>query len=102
MKTPRRQAPVHPGEILAAKFLTPLGLTPYRVAVDCGIRPPRFYEIVRGKRNLTADTALRLGRYFGTSAQFWMNLQGAYELAQAEDALGASLARQVKVLPRSA
>ncbi len=64
-RTPRRQAPVHPGEILAAKFLTPLGLTPYRVAVDCGVRPPRFYEIVRGKRSLTADTALRLGRYFG-------------------------------------
>ena len=102
MKTPRRHAPVHPGEILAEKFLRPLGLTPYRVAVDCGLRPPRFYEIVRGQRAITADTALRLGRYFGTSPQFWLNLQTAYDLAVAEDALGADLARHVKVLPRSA
>jgi addiction module HigA family antidote len=102
MRPPRRHAPVHPGEILAEKFLTPLGMTPYRVAVDCGLRPPRFYEIVRGHRGITADTALRLGRYFGTSAQFWMNLQTAYDLAVAEDTLGAELARQVKVLPRSA
>jgi antitoxin HigA-1 len=102
MRRPRRHAPVHPGEILANKFLGPLGLTSYRVAVDCGLRPPRFYEIVHGQRAITADTALRLGRYFGTSPQFWMNLPAAYDLAVAEDTLGAELARQVKVLPRSA
>jgi addiction module HigA family antidote len=102
MKTPRRHAPVHPGEILADKFLEPRGLTSYRVAVDCGLRPPRFYDIVHGRRSITADTALRLARYFGTSAQFWMNLQAAYDLAVAEDTIGPAITRQVKMLPRSA
>jgi addiction module HigA family antidote len=102
MRTPRRHAPVHPGEILAEKFLTPFGLIPYRVAVDCGLRPLRFYAIVRGQRAITADTALRLGRYFGVSPQFWMNLQATYDLAVAEDTLGATLAQQVKVRARSA
>jgi addiction module HigA family antidote len=102
MKAPRRHAPVHPGEILSEKFMKPLGLTVYRVAVDCGVRPPRIHAIVHGQRGITADTALRLGRYFGTSAQFWMNLQAAYDLAVAEDTLGTRLMQQVKVLPRSA
>ena len=102
MRTPRRHAPVHPGEILAEKFLKPAGLTVYRVAVDCGLRPPRINEIVHGQRAITADTALRLGRYFGTSAQFWMNLQTAYDLALAEDRLGTLLVKHVKVLPRTA
>jgi addiction module HigA family antidote len=102
MRPPRRHAPVHPGEILAEKFLKPLDLSVYRVALDCGLRPPRIHEIVLGKRAITADTALRLGRYFGVSPQFWMNLQTAYDLAVAEDRLGQDLRKHVKVLPRSA
>jgi addiction module HigA family antidote len=102
MKVRRRHRPVHPGKILSEEFMKPLGLTSYRVAVDCGLRPPRIHQIVHGQRGITADTALRLGRYFGTSAQFWMNLQAAYDLAVAEDKLGGTLMRQVKVLPRSA
>jgi addiction module HigA family antidote len=102
MKAPRRHAPVHPGEVLSEKFMKPLGLTAYRVAVDCGLRPPRIHAIVHGQRGISADTALRLGRYFGVTPQFWLNLQAAYDLAVAEDALGVRLMRQVKVLPRSA
>jgi addiction module HigA family antidote len=71
--------PITPGEILKEEFLVPMELSQYRVAKDIHVSPRRINEIVKGKRAITADTALRLGRYFGTTAQFWLNLQGSYE-----------------------
>ncbi len=71
----KRLAPIHPGEILQDEFITPPGITRHRLAVSIGVPPRRINEIVHGKRRITADTALRLGRYLGTSAQFWINLQ---------------------------
>lgn len=76
----KRLAPIHPGEILQDEFITPLGITQHRLAVSIGVPPRRINEIVHGKRRITADTALRLGRYLGTSAQFWINLQSHYDL----------------------
>lgn len=93
-------APVHPGEILLAEFLEPLGLSQYRLALTIHVPPRRINEIVLGKRAISADTALRLGRFFGTSAQFWMNLQSRYDLEVAEDELGERLHQEVGVLAR--
>jgi addiction module HigA family antidote len=73
----------HPGEILKTEFMQPLSLSAWRLARDLGVPPPRINDIVRGKRGISANTALRLGRYFGTSAQFWLNLQNRYDLALA-------------------
>ncbi|MET3922375.1 HigA family addiction module antitoxin [Arthrobacter sp. UYEF20] len=84
-------APIHPGEILQEEFIEPLGITQNRLAVAIRVPPRRINEIVHGKRRITADTALRLGRYFGTSAQFWINLQSHYDLEMELDALGDSL-----------
>lgn len=85
-RAPRRaQPPIHPGEILDAEFLQPLGLTQYRVALDIGVPPRRINEIVLGKRAISADTALRLSDYFGNSAEFWMNLQVRYDLERERD-----------------
>lgn len=89
--------PVHPGEVLLEEFLKPMGLSQSRVALDIGVHPRRINEIVLGKRSLTADTALRLGRYFGVSPQFWLGLQRDYDLDIAEEALGERLEREVKV-----
>jgi addiction module HigA family antidote len=89
---------ITPGEILEADFLKPLGLSQYRLAKDIGVPARRINEIVKGKRAITADTALRLGRYFKMSAQFWLNLQSHYELELAENRLGRRLEREVKVL----
>lgn len=89
--------PVHPGEVLLEEFLKPMGLSQNRVALDIGVHPRRINEIVLGKRSLTADTALRLGRYFGVSPQFWLGLQRDYDLDIAEEALGERLEREVKV-----
>ena len=83
--------PIHPGEVLMEDFIEGFGITQNRLAVAIGVPPRRVNEIVHGKRGITADTAMRLARYFGTSAQFWMNLQTRYELDRAEDALGATL-----------
>lgn len=83
--------PIHPGEILQEEFLEPLGVTQNRLAVSIGVPPRRINEIVHGKRRVTADTALRLGRFFGTSAQFWINLQTHYDLERELDALGSEL-----------
>lgn len=83
--------PVHPGEILNEEFLKSLGVSQYRLATDIGVPPRRINEIVLGKRGISADTALRLGRYFGTSPQFWMNLQGRYDLETQKDLIGAQL-----------
>ena len=77
--------PIHPGEILMFEFLEPLGVSQHRVAVAIGVPPRRINEIVHGKRGITADTALRLGRYFGLDPQFWLNLQSRYEIELAHD-----------------
>lgn len=83
--------PIHPGEILLEEFLNPLGVSQYRLAVDTGVSPRRINEIVLGKRGITADTALRLGHYFATTPQFWMNLQARYDLQTEEDRIGAEI-----------
>lgn len=83
--------PVHPGEILMEDFMVGHGLSQNRVARDIGVPPRRINEIVHGKRAVSADTALRLGRYFGTSAQFWLNLQDRYDLDVETDRLGPTL-----------
>lgn len=88
--------PIHPGEHLA-EFLEENGITQYRLARDISVPPRRINEIVRGKRAITADTALRLGRYFGTSPEFWMNLQDHYELERAQRVLGDRLDQEVRI-----
>ncbi|WP_305046599.1 HigA family addiction module antitoxin [Geoalkalibacter sp.] len=87
--------PVHPGEILLEDFLKPMEITRYRLAKSIGVPQRRVDEICAGKRAITADTALRLARFFGTDAQSWMNLQSAYDLQVAEDALADRLKREV-------
>ena len=101
MPTPT-MPPVHPGEILAEEFLGPLGISQYRLAKDISVPPRRINEIVHGKRSITADTALRLARYFGTSERFWLNLQAHYDLELEKDRLGDRLEREVTVLARTA
>lgn len=89
--------PIHPGEVLQAEFLEPLGLSQYRLAKGINVPPRRINEIVHGTRAITADTALRLARFFGTSEQFWLNLQNRYDLERERDRLGDTLAREVAV-----
>jgi addiction module HigA family antidote len=91
-----RIPPVHPGEILLEEFLEPMGISQNRLALDMRVPPRRINEIVHGKRRITADTALRLGRYFGMSAQFWLGLQMDYDLDMEEDRLGARLIQEVR------
>jgi addiction module HigA family antidote len=79
--------PIHPGEVLMEEYLEPLGITQHRLAIAIGVPPRRINEIVHGKRRITADTALRMARYFGTSERFWMNLQGRYDLEVERDHL---------------
>src|SRR6266700_6751584 len=98
--TMKRLAPVHPGEVLREDFLTPLELTQYRLAKGLSVPPRRINEIVHGKRAITADTALRLARFFGTSERFWLNLQTAYDLEVERDRLG-SLLDEIEVLVRA-
>jgi addiction module HigA family antidote len=88
--------PVSPGEVLLEDFLIPMGITRYRLAKDIGVPQRRIDEICAGKRAISADTALRLARFFGTDAQSWMNLQAAYDLERAEEQLAESIVRQVK------
>jgi antitoxin HigA-1 len=95
MKEERLQ-PVHPGEVLLEEFLKPMQLSQNRLALDIGVHPRRINEIVLGKRGITAETALRLARYFGTSPQFWLGLQADYDLDVAMDVLGERLEREVK------
>src|SRR5215471_14258696 len=94
----RKLPPVHPGEILIEEFLTPLGISQYRLAKETSVPPRRINEIVHGTRSITADTALRLARYFGTSERFWLNLQARHDLEVEKDRLGSRLQREVKVL----
>ena len=89
---------ITPGEILDKEFLEPMGITQYRLAKDIAVPPRRINEIIKGERAITADTALRLGRYFQMSPQFWLNLQSHYDLEQTEYKLGARLDKEVKVL----
>lgn len=90
--------PTHPGEILMEEFLKPLGLSQYRLAKDISVPPIRISEIVHGKRAISADTALRFGKYFGNSAEFWLNLQNHYDLEIESDKLKTRLKIEVKVL----
>jgi len=94
----KKIAPIHPGEILLEEFLKPLGLSQYRLAVDISVPPRRINEIVHGKRAVSADTALRLSRYFGTTERFWINLQARFDLEREKDKLGDRLGREVRVL----
>lgn len=89
--------PVHPGEILLEEFLKPLGISQYRLAKGIGVPPRRINEIVHGKRAVTADTALRLSRFFGMSDRFWLNLQMRFELESEKDRLGSVLESEVEV-----
>ena len=90
--------PIHPGEILMEDFMKPLGLSSYRVAKDIGVPALRISQIVRGQRSITADTAMRLARYFGTSAGIWLRLQARYDLEIAEAKMAKRINREVKVL----
>lgn len=90
--------PIHPGEVLMEEFLKPMGISQYRLANDISVPPRRINEIVHGDRSITADTALRLGRYFGVSPRFWLNLQAHFDLAHEEDRIGDRLVREVHVL----
>jgi antitoxin HigA-1 len=89
-------SPVHPGEVLLEEFIKPMGLSQSRLAIDIGVDARRINEIVLGKRAITADTALRLSRFFGNSPQFWMGLQSQYDLDIAQDQLGKRLEREVR------
>lgn len=94
----RKLRPIHPGEVLRLDFLDPLGISQYRLSRDITVPPRRINEIVHGTRRITADTALRLARYFGTSDRFWLNLQARFDLEQQRDELGDRLKREVRVL----
>jgi addiction module HigA family antidote len=96
--TNKNLPPIHPGEILLEEFLRPMGISQYRLAKDISVSPRRINEIVHGKRAITADTALRLGRFFGMSPQFWLNLQNRYDLEVTEDMLVGRLDKEVHAL----
>ena len=91
----KKMPPIHPGEILMEEFLTPMGISQYRLSRDISVPPRRINEIVHGTRRVTANTALRLGRYFGVSPQFWLNLQSHFDLEKEQDRLGSRLEQEV-------
>lgn len=93
--------PIHPGELLLKEFLEPLGITQYRLAKDTSVPPRRINEIVHGKRAISADTALRLSRFFGTSERFWLNLQTRYDLEMEKGRLGSRLDSEVQKFRRT-
>jgi len=94
----KKLPPVHPGEILQLEFLEPLGVSQYRLAKEIHVSPRRINEIVKGTRSITANTALRLARYFATSERFWLNLQSHYDLETERDRVGTSLQKKIQVL----
>jgi addiction module HigA family antidote len=94
----KKMKPIHPGEVLLEEFLNPMGISQYRLAKDISVPARRINEIVHGKRSITADTALRLSRYFGTTAQFWMNLQDHFALEVQTDKIGDRLDKEVRAL----
>lgn len=95
-KHSKRLPPIHPGEVLREDFMQPLGLSMNRLALALHVPVPRIAEIVHERRSVTPDTALRLARYFNTSARFWLNLQSAYDLEVAEDKLGGKIAQNIQ------
>ena len=95
---PNKLSPIHPGEVLLQEFIKPMNLSQNRLAIDIGVDARRINEIVLGKRSITADTALRLARFFGNSPQFWLGLQTQYDLDITEDQLGKRLEREVRPL----
>ncbi len=97
----RVRPPAHPGKVLEREFLEPLGMTAYQLAKAIGVMPPRVYEVLRGERSVSADTALRLGRYFGTGPEFWINLQSHYDLEVARDRAGEKIERDIKPLSKA-
>ena len=98
----KKLPPIHPGEILIEEFLKPMGISQYRLAKDISVSPRRINEIVHGKRSITADTALRLGRFFEISPQFWLNLQNRFDLEVTEDLLADRLGKEVHVFSSNA
>jgi len=92
----QKLTPLHPGEVLFEEFMRPMRISQNQLGKDLGVSPRRINEIIHGKRAITADSALRLARYFGTSAQFWMGLQADYDLETAEEILSEKIAREVK------
>ena len=98
MRSRRKLAPIHPGEVLFSDFLEPLGVSQYRLARDISVPPRRINEIVHGKRAISADTALRLARYFSTSERFWLNLQARFDLETERDRLGQDPRKRLVVL----
>lgn len=94
----KKMNPIHPGEILLEEFLEPMKISQYRLAKDISVPARRINEIVHGKRAITANTALRLAKYFGTSPQFWLNLQSHYDLEIEQDKLGNDLQKEVHAL----
>jgi addiction module HigA family antidote len=96
--TVQKLPPIHPGEVLLEDFMKPLELSKYRVAKDIGVPALRISQIVRGQRSITADTAMRLARYFGTSAAVWLRLQARYDLEIAQTKIAKRINREVKVL----
>ena len=98
VETGERLPAIHPGDVLLHDFIEPMGITRYRVAKGTGVPQRRIDEICSGKRGITADTALRLGRFFGMEAAFWLNLQGQYDLETTAQAMGERIAREVSPL----
>jgi addiction module HigA family antidote len=96
----KKMVPVHPGEILLQDFLLPMGISQYRLAKDTSVPPRRINEIVKGKRAISADTALRLSRFFGVSERFWLNLQTHYDVEVEKDRLGNRLEREVSAFAK--
>ncbi|HET7928379.1 MAG TPA: HigA family addiction module antitoxin [Actinomycetota bacterium] len=94
----KRLTPIHPGEVLLEEFLSPLAISQYRLAKDIHVPPRRINEIVHGTRSVSADTALRLARYFGTSERFWLNLQSQYDLDVESDRIGERLVKEIAPL----
>ena len=93
----KKITPIHPGEVLLEDFLLPLGISQYRLAKDISVPPRRINEIVHGKRSISADTALRLSRYFKLSERFWLNLQGRFDLETEKDRLNGRIEAEVKI-----
>jgi len=100
MMTERKIPPVHPGEVLLEDFLEPIGISQYRLAKEMNVYPRKINEIVHGQRAITADTALRLSRYLGTSAELWMNLQSLYDLEKTRDEIESQLEKEITPLVR--
>ena len=97
----KKITPIHPGEVLLEDFLLPLGISQYRLAKDISVPPRRINEIVHGKRSISADTALRLSRYFKLSERFWLNLQGRFDLETEKDRLNGRIEAEVKIFEPS-